>query len=61
LVRFGLDGPSWPGWINVLAGWLVPYLIGTAWARGAFQNRKVPAMLLAGGVAATAALLLWAG
>jgi hypothetical protein len=61
LVRFGLDGPSWPGWINVLAGWLVPYLIGIAWARGAFQNRKVPAMLLAGGVAATAALFLWAG
>jgi hypothetical protein len=61
LVRFGLGGPSWAGWINVLAGWLVPYLLGIAWARGAFQSRKIPALLLAGGAAATAALVLWAG
>jgi hypothetical protein len=61
LVRFGLGGPSWAGWINVLAGWLVPYLLGIAWARGAFASRKIPALLLAGGAAATAALVLWAG
>ncbi len=61
LVRFGLGGPSWVGWINVLAGWLVPYLLGIAWARGAFRGRQVPALLLAGGAAATAALVLWAG
>jgi hypothetical protein len=61
LVRFGLGGPSWPGWINVAAGWLVPYLLGIAWARGALQGRKVPALLLAGGAVATAALVLWAG
>jgi hypothetical protein len=61
LVRFGLGGPSWPGWINVLAGWLVPYLLGIAWARGAFQRRQVPALLFAGGAAATAALIWWAG
>jgi len=60
-VRFGLGGPSWAGWINVAAGWLVPYLLGMAWARGAFAGRKVPALMLAGGVAATAALVLWAG
>jgi hypothetical protein len=61
LVRFGLGGPSWVGWINVVAGWLVPYLLGIAWARGSFAGRKVPALMLAGGAAATAALVLWAG
>jgi hypothetical protein len=60
-VRFGFGGPSWVGWINVAAGWMVPYLLGIAWARGAFQGRKVPALMLAGGVAACAALILWAG
>ena len=60
-VRFGLGGPSWVGWINVVAGWMVPYLLGIAWARGAFAGRKIPALMLASGVAATAALVLWAG
>jgi peptidoglycan/LPS O-acetylase OafA/YrhL len=61
LVRFGLHGPSWVGWINLPAGWLVPYLLGIAWARGAFAGRRAAALMLAGGVAATAALVLWAG
>jgi hypothetical protein len=60
-VRFGLGGPSVIGWVNLAAGWLVPYLLGIAWARGAFAGRRVPALLLAGGVAATAALVLLAG
>jgi len=60
-VRLGLGGPSWVGWINVVAGWLVPYLLGIAWARGAFAGRKLPALMLAGGVAATVALIVWAG
>jgi Acyltransferase family len=60
-VRFDLGGPSWAGWINVVAGWLVPYLLGIAWARGAFPGRRGPALMLAGGAAATAALVLWAG
>ena len=60
-VRFDLGGPSWAGWINVVAGWLVPYLLGIAWARGAFPGRKGPALMLAGGAAATAMLVLWAG
>jgi hypothetical protein len=60
-VRFGMGGPSWVGWINLPAGWLVPYLLGIAWARGAFTGRKLPALMLAGGAAATAALVLWAG
>ena len=60
-VRFDLGGPSWAGWINVVAGWMVPYLLGIAWARGAFPGRRGPALMLAGGVAATTALVLWAG
>ena len=60
-VRFDLGGPSWAGWINVVAGWMVPYLLGIAWARGAFPGRRGPAFMLAGGVAATTALVLWAG
>ena len=60
-IRFGLGGPAWVGWINVGAGWLVPYLLGIGWARGAFTGRRVPALMLAGGAAATAALVLWAG
>jgi Acyltransferase family len=66
LVRFGLHGPSWVGWVNLPAGWLVPYLIGIAWAqglltRGLLRGRRVPALMLAGGAAATAALIAWAG
>lgn len=61
LVRFGLNGPGWVGWVNLPAGWLVPYLLGTAWALGALRGRRVPALMLAGGVAATAALVTLAG
>jgi hypothetical protein len=61
VARFHLGGPAWLGWLNVGAGWLVPYLLGIAWARGSFRGWKVPAALLAGGAAATAALITWAG
>jgi len=54
-------GPAWVGWINVAAGWMVPYLLGIAWARGSFRGWRVPALMLAGGAAATAALVVWAG
>ena len=71
LVRFGLPGvgqhgvgqhgPARVGWVNVGAGWLVPYLLGMAWALGSLRGRRVPALMLAGGAAATAALIAWAG
>ena len=66
LVRFGLHGPAWVGWVNLPAGWLVPYLLGIAWAQGRLaqgspRGRRVPALMLAGGAAATAALIAWAG
>jgi peptidoglycan/LPS O-acetylase OafA/YrhL len=61
LARFGLGAPGWIGWVNVGAGWLVPYLLGVAWARGALRGWKVPAVMLAAGGAGTAVLVIWAG
>ncbi|MFC4610617.1 acyltransferase [Streptomyces maoxianensis] len=61
LFRFGFGGPAWLGWINVAAGWLVPYCLGAAWARGGLRVRATRWALLLGGAAATAALVLWAG
>ncbi|WP_309144442.1 acyltransferase [Streptomyces sp. BR123] len=59
--RFGLGGPEWVGWVNVAAGWLVPYALGAAWSRGAFDRRTPAVLLLGGGAAGTAALVLWGG
>ncbi|MBN6052108.1 acyltransferase [Nonomuraea sp. RK-328] len=61
LVRFGLDGPSWVGWVNVAAGWLVPYCLGSSWARGRMPGRRAGWALLLGGAAVTAVLVLRAG
>ncbi|WP_432932232.1 acyltransferase family protein [Microbispora sp. CA-135349] len=61
LVRFGLGGPSWIGWINLGTGWLVPYCLGARWASGRLDGRMTGWALLLGGAAATAALVLWAG
>ncbi|MGW6982800.1 acyltransferase family protein [Streptomyces sp. NPDC054932] len=59
--RFGLEGPEWIGWVNVAAGWLVPFTLGAAWSRGAFARREPALLLLGAGVVATAALVLWGG
>ena len=40
---------------------MVPYLLGIAWARGSFRGWRGPALMLAGGVAGTVALVAWAG
>ncbi|MFJ7152338.1 acyltransferase [Streptomyces sp. NPDC100445] len=62
LLRFGLHlGPAWLGWLNLPAGWLVPYTLGAAWARGELESRRAARCLLLGGTAATAGLVLWAG
>lgn len=61
LVRFGLGGPSWLGWINVAAGWLVPYTLGAAWTRGELERRRAGWLLLTGGAAVTAVLVVFAG
>ena len=60
-IRFWLPGPAAVGWVNLAAGWLVPYLIGMAWAGGAFRRATGPLVMLIGGAAATAALIAWAG
>lgn len=61
LVRFGLGGPSWLGWVNVVAGWLVPYTVGTAWTRGELERPRAGVLLLVGGAVATAVLVGRAG
>jgi peptidoglycan/LPS O-acetylase OafA/YrhL len=61
VVRFGFGGPAWLGWVNVAAGWLVPYALGAAWTRGELEGPRAGRLLFAGGATATAALVLWAG
>jgi peptidoglycan/LPS O-acetylase OafA/YrhL len=61
LTRFGFGGPGWLGWINLPAGWLVPYCLGAAWSRGGLQGRTTGWVLLIGGVSATTLLVLFAG
>ncbi|MFF5448987.1 acyltransferase [Streptomyces sp. NPDC012888] len=61
LARFGLGAPQWLGWANVAAGWLVPYTLGAAWARGAFGRRRPAVLLATAGALATAGLVLWGG
>ncbi|MFF7894462.1 acyltransferase [Streptomyces sp. NPDC007907] len=61
LLRFGLGGPSWLGWVNVVAAWTVPYALGAAWTRGELEGRRAGWTLLVGGAAVTAVLVVWAG
>ncbi|MFJ9728381.1 acyltransferase [Streptomyces sp. NPDC101209] len=61
LLRFGLGAPHSLGWLNLAAGWLVPYTLGAAWARGELERPRAGWVLLLGGAAATAGLVLWAG
>jgi peptidoglycan/LPS O-acetylase OafA/YrhL len=61
LLRFGLGAPAWLGWLNLAAGWLVPYALGAAWTRGELERRRSGWILLLSGTAATAALVAWAG
>ncbi|MFF5405502.1 acyltransferase [Streptomyces misionensis] len=62
VLRFGLHlGPHWLGWLNLAAGWLVPYTLGAAWTRGELDTRRAGWTLLTCGAAATAALVALAG
>ncbi|MEV4443233.1 acyltransferase [Streptomyces sp. NPDC049577] len=61
LYRFGFGGSQEAGWINLAAGWLVPYCLGATWARGSLRGRTTGWALLLGGAAATAGLVLWGG
>ncbi len=61
LIRFGFGGPAWLGWINLAAGWLVPYCLGATWGRGLLRGRTAGWVLLIGGAAVTAGLVLLGG
>lgn len=61
LIRFGLGGPAWLGWVNLAAGWLVPWTLGAAWTRGELERDRAGRLLLTGGTAATALLVTAAG
>ncbi|MGN5634113.1 acyltransferase family protein [Streptomyces sp. AC154] len=61
IIRLGLDGPARLGWVNVAAGWLVPYCLGAAWARGELRSRTTGWTLLIGGATATVLLVFFAG
>ncbi|KUL39977.1 acyltransferase family protein [Actinoplanes awajinensis] len=61
LLRLGLGAPAWVGWVNLLAGWMVPFVLGAAWAQGRWDDRVSLWSLLLGGLAATVALVWWAG
>ncbi|WKV72796.1 acyltransferase [Streptomyces sp. PCS3-D2] len=61
LWRFWLGGPEWIGWVNVAAGWLVPFTLGATWSRGALARRGRLRLLAGGAAAATTALVLWGG
>jgi hypothetical protein len=59
--RFDLGLPDQVGWLNLVAGWLVPYTLGVAWARGALTHRATPPALLVGGALVAVALVHWGG
>ncbi|MEV4091223.1 acyltransferase family protein [Streptosporangium saharense] len=59
LLRFSGIGPGWLMWVNLGAGWLVPYALGIHRARGGLATRGTALLLLAGGAAG--AVLLVAG
>ncbi|MEU0434989.1 acyltransferase [Streptomyces sp. NPDC006290] len=61
VIRFGFGGPAWLGWVNLAAGWLVPYALGAAWTRGELERRRAGWVLFGGGAVATAVLVTWAG
>ncbi|MEV8037044.1 acyltransferase [Streptomyces sp. NPDC086182] len=61
VIRFGFGGPAWLGWVNLAAGWLVPYALGAAWTRGELERRRAGWVLFGGGAVTTAVLVTWAG
>jgi len=61
VIRFAFGGPHRLGWVNVIAGWLVPFALGVAWGEGAVQSKRVQWALFAGGVIGAASLVTWFG
>ncbi|MGW4161517.1 acyltransferase family protein [Streptomyces sp. NPDC004788] len=61
LFRFGFDGPDWLGWLNLPAGWLVPYCLGALLARRGPLGPAAAWTLLLGGATVTGLLVAFAG
>ncbi|MGW5421892.1 acyltransferase family protein [Streptomyces sp. NPDC003943] len=61
LFRFGFDGPDWLGWLNLPAGWLVPYCLGALLARRGPLAPGAAWTLLLGGATVTGLLVAFAG
>lgn len=65
IVRFGLDGPDWPGWIGFPIAWGLPWVLGAWWRGrhevGGIDERRTGLLLLLGGGAAAAILVVAAG
>ncbi|GAA2384868.1 acyltransferase [Dactylosporangium salmoneum] len=61
LARLGLGAPAWLGWLNLAAGWLVPFCLGAAWTRGRFRSRRAGWLLLVAGAAGAVTLTGWFG
>lgn len=62
LGRFVAGGPSWLGYLNVLFVWLVPYLVGFAYADGTLAALRRRTLVLVGtGAVATLAALVAVG
>ncbi|MFB9412721.1 acyltransferase family protein [Dactylosporangium matsuzakiense] len=56
LGRFAFGAPGWIGWVNLGAGWLVPYCLGAAWSRGRLRSARSAWVMLAGGLGAAVVL-----
>ncbi|MFE7412424.1 acyltransferase family protein [Streptomyces laurentii] len=61
LIRFGFDGSDTLGWLNLPAGWLVPYCLGALVARRGPLAPAASWTLLLGGATATGLLVAFAG
>ncbi|MCU0274652.1 MAG: acyltransferase family protein [Acidimicrobiales bacterium] len=65
LVRFGLGGPDWPGWVGFPVAWGVPWVLGAWWRRrhegDGIDERRTGLVLLLGGGAAAVVLVVTAG
>ncbi|MGC0418764.1 acyltransferase family protein [Embleya sp. AB8] len=62
VTRFAAGGPAVVGWVNVLAGWLVPYSLGVLWAgphRGRIERLGGPFLVV--GAVGCAGLIRYCG
>ncbi|MFF4412086.1 acyltransferase [Streptosporangium sp. NPDC001559] len=61
LLRFSGTAPGPLMWVNLGAGWLVPYALGVHRARGGLVSRRAALLLLVCGTAGAVSLVTWFG